>query len=77
MSSLRLLENQKDDENTLFPGGVSVFWNYLLGLARGKGTVHQHTTAYNTRCLGTAYFILWINGVEEWSFEVEWSQNIM
>ena len=34
---LRLLENQKDDESTLFPGDVSVkFWNDLLGLAKGK-----------------------------------------
>ena len=65
---------QKDDKSTLFPGGVSVkFWIDLLGLAKGKGTLHQHTTAYNTLCLGTAY-ILWIFGVEEWSFEVEWSQ---
>ena len=50
-------ENQKDDESTLFPGGVlNKFWNDLLGLhvAKGKLTLHQHTTAYNTRCLGTA-----------------------
>ena len=45
-----------DDENTLFPGGVSVkFWNDLLGLAKEKkGTLHQSTTAYDTQCLGTA-----------------------
>ena len=67
---------KKDDKSTLLPGGVSVkFWNDLLGLAKGKGTPHQHTTAYiNTRYLGTASFSLWIFGVEKWSFEVEWSQ---
>ena len=41
---------------------------------RGNGTLHQHTTAYNTRSLGALLFILWINGVEEWTFEVESSQ---
>ena len=46
---------QKDDKSTLFLEGVSVkFSNDLLGLVKGKKTPHQHTTAYNTRYLGTA-----------------------
>ena len=59
---------QKDDKSTLFLGGVSVkFWNDLLDLAKGKGTPHQHTTAYNKQFRNCV--ILYF--VDFWSGEVE------
>ena len=65
---------QKDDKNTLFPGGVSVkSWNDLLGLLRIK-EFHTNTQLHIKH--GVKELRNLICGFLEWSFEVEWSQML-
>ena len=70
---LRLLENQKADESTLFPGGVSVkFWNDLLGLELWGKELYTNTQlhmihgAWELRNLFCG-LMEWRSGVLKWS----------